>query len=177
MQSIARLAKANPYHDAEGKLTLKYNYVEAGYGDAVSDIEAALSAGQQVAIVYTYRDPIDALVNGALARASRLESSGETGRVVPINRHLLSHWGSLETLKKVSERYAANPNVQIRVVNNSYGYGKAKEVPVASLPSLNYTDTERKLYEALETEFKAGRISYQVSEILTRRGLCKSAAP
>lgn len=93
-------------------------------GSATQKIDQALDAGQKVQLAYTYRDPVDALVNGALPRAER------TGRTVPIKEHAATHEGGYDTLLALQDKYKDNPNVDIKLFDNSHGKGGIREVPI-----------------------------------------------
>lgn len=84
---------------------------------ATDRIDPALESGRRVNLLYTYRHPVEALVNGQIPRAER------TGRIVPIEQHIETHLGSLDTIKQVIEKYKDNPNVSIKIVDNSRGKG------------------------------------------------------
>lgn len=112
---------------------------------AVTKIEQALDAGWDVDIVYTYREPIEALVNGALPRAERM------GRTVPAAVHVETHVGARAVIGQLAERYAGNERVRIRAIDNSRGRGNAREVALADLPEVK----EEGLYEQSVREIVA----------------------
>lgn len=124
-----------------------------GLKSAVAKIDQALEAGKEVRIVYTWRDPVDALVNGALTRAMRM------GRTVPLDEHARTHVGAARTIKELAEHYAGDPRVSIDVIDNSHGRGKARLGEIADIPELDYNRVREDLRQALEAEYAAGRIS------------------
>lgn len=123
---------------------------------AVKKIDQALASGREVQIVYTLRDPIEALQKGALPRAMRM------GRTVPLDQHAETHVGAADTIKALAEKYKDDPRVNIRIVDNRYGKNGARMGSVADVPTFDYNQVVGKLYEALEAEYKAGRISEAV---------------
>ena len=127
-----------------------------GLESSVKKIDQALASGRGVDIVYTHRDPVDALVNGALPRAKRM------GRTVPIEEHAKTHVGSLNTMRELARLYASDERVSIRVLDNNYGKGGAKLSSVEALPRLDYNTVLGDLNAALETEFKAGSVPESV---------------
>lgn len=129
-----------------------------GLESSVKKIDQALASGRDVDILFTYRDPVDALKNGALPRAMRM------GRTVPIAEHAKTHVGSLDTLRELHRRYADNERVTIRVLDNNHGKGGARLSSVEALPRLDYNAVLGDLNAALEAEFAAGRISQTVFE-------------
>lgn len=130
-----------------------------GYASSAQKIEQALAAGKRVAVVYVYRDPLDALVNGALARAMNPESESY-GRTVPLNEHVKTHVGSAEAIRDLREKFADDARVSFVGIDNSQGKGGAREVPLESLPRPSYNDIELEAYhEAVRREHQASRIS------------------
>ena len=123
---------------------------------SVTKIDQALSAGRDVEIIYTFRDPVEALTVGALPRAERM------GRTVPLREHARTHMGSAQTMRELQAKYADDPRVQIRVVDNSLGKNNAKISQLDKLPAQDYSGIEDKLYAALNQEYSAGRITETV---------------
>lgn len=129
---------------------------------AVKKIEQALEAGGHVSIVHVQRDPVDALVNGALKRAASQAKKFGTGRTVPLSEHLKTHVGAADVLARVAEKYKDDPRVEVHVVDNTRGMGKAGLSDVSFVKGFDYNDMERKLSDALETEYHGGRIPENV---------------
>lgn len=127
-----------------------------GMDSSVRKIEQALTAGKRVSIVYTYRDPVKALTEGALPRAERV------GRTVPIKEHAKTHVGGAATIKQLAEKYSDDDRVSIAVLDNSGPRGSIKSIDPASVPVLEYDSVLRGLQDALDAEYKAGRISEAV---------------
>ena len=122
-------------------------------------IQEALKANKKATVIYTYRDPVDAFVNGALQRASSMEKELGTGRTVPLTEFLKTHVGALETIKHLDKEFKGNSKVQIRAVDNSRGKGKAKAISISQLPKIDSVKVRKELEHALEREYAAGRIS------------------
>lgn len=116
-------------------------------------VEQALAAGKDVHIAYVYRDPTDALVNGALPRAMK------TGRTVPLQAHAETHLGAFETVGKLQALYKDNPRVTFDVIDNSLGRGNAQLSSMEQLAGKRYNVPEEELRNALIAEHEAGRIS------------------
>ncbi len=123
---------------------------------AESRIRPALESGHNVDILYVYRDPVDAFVNGNVPRAAR------TGRIVPIDVHVDTHVSSLETIRKVAQKYAGDSRVNIRVVDNSGGKGQAGEVPIDFLSDKRYDKDE--LRKVLTNELETAKAQNKVSD-------------
>lgn len=128
-------------------------------GSAVQKIQQALDAGATVRIVHVQRDPVEALVQGALTRAMRQEREFGTGRTVPLREHASTHRGAAEVLQQLAERYKDDPRVQITVLDNTRGKGKVQVADLGFIRGFDYNGLEGKLNEALQAEHDAGRIS------------------
>jgi hypothetical protein len=74
------------------------------FDSADKKIQQALDAKRKVRIVYTYRDPAEALEFGALSRASRMEKEKGSGRTVPIEEHLKTHIGARKVIEELKEK-------------------------------------------------------------------------
>lgn len=127
-------------------------------------IDQALESGRKVDLVYTYRDPVEALREGSLTRAMRQVKEIGTGRTVPLKEHIRTHIGSREVMPQLMEIYKDNPNVRMAVVDNSLGKGQARISSLENLPQINTKTLEKDLRKALEEEFKAGKITKEVYE-------------
>lgn len=128
-------------------------------------VKQALDAGRDVNIIYTYRDPVEALENGALKRASRMEAELGTGRTVPINEHLKTHIGARKTMEALQKKYGDDPRFNLMIVDNSRGPGKAKVISgLDNLPKLDENIVRRDLNDALENAYKKGQISRAIYE-------------
>lgn len=130
---------------------------------AVDKIEQALAAKQKVHIVYTFRDPVEALNSGALPRAMRQEAKYGSGRTVPLAEHLKTHAGSREVVEQLVERYRGDPRVQFDIMDNSRGKNRVTRVDTLDdLPAVDYNSVGGKLDEALEFQRSEGTISEAV---------------
>lgn len=123
---------------------------------AVDKIEQALAAGRDVDIVYVYRDPVDALTNGAIPRAQRQVERFGSGRTVPLREHARTHAGVRPTIEALAARYAEDPRVNIDVIDNSGGKGQQKMTDLASLPRVEEDSLHGSLQDALDQARAAG---------------------
>lgn len=122
-------------------------------------IQQALQANRKVMIAYTYRHPVEALTGGALPRAMRMERDLGTGRTVPLSEHLKTHIGSRQVIEELSKKYKDNPNVELRIIDNSRGAGKARKTTLDKLPKHDQIKLRKELHDALQREHQEGRIS------------------
>jgi hypothetical protein len=146
------------------KANIIYDTNMNGLKSSVKKINQALDANRDVDIVYTYRDPEDALRQGALTRAMKMERNHKSGRTVPLNEHLKTHIGSYDTMFKLQEMYKDDPRVSIRAIDNSFGKGQSKVVPLDKIPKINENEVSPRLNRALEEEYQSGRISKNIYE-------------
>jgi hypothetical protein len=135
------------------------------FDSADKKIQQALKAGRNASIIYTYRDPVEALENGALKRASRMEAEMGTGRTVPIDEHFKTHAGSREVMEQLQSKYGDDHRFHLMVIDNSRGPGNAAVVSgLDKLPKLDHTVVRKGLNDALESQFKSGKISRAIYE-------------
>lgn len=128
-------------------------------GSAVQKIDQALAAGKEVKIAYVHREPVEALINGALPRAMRQESQFGSGRTVPIEEHINTHVGANDVVRKIAEHYQNEAGVSMRIIDNSRGPGGAALIDIENLPKITYNETREKATAALEAAHAEGRIS------------------
>jgi 2'-5' RNA ligase len=116
---------------------------------AKARIEQVLASGRDAARVYVYRDPVDAWINGVLPRAD------ESGRPVSIEGHLASHRDALKTAIALSEQYADNPRVSLKVVDNTGEHANPVPSPVQflkdRLEAYNEPDVRRTLRDVTDS--------------------------
>ena len=131
---------------------------------AAKKIDQALEAGRKVDLIYTYRDPVEALTEGSLTRAMRMKSEHGSGRTVPLKEHIRTHTGSRDVMEQLQSQYADNPNVRIGVVDNSFGKGNQRISTLEDLPKHDPAELEQKLRSALEDQFKLNKIDKDIYE-------------
>ena len=141
------------------------------YSSGKAKIDQALAAGKLVSIAYVYRDPMEALVNGALPRADRM------GRTVPVEEHAKTHAGSFEVVQRLQAEYAGNHNVQFHVIDNSLGPGKAQRSSIDQIAAKRRAVSTEDLRNATRQRYADGKISRKTYEGFTGdRSAAKSVA-
>lgn len=145
-----------------GRPELIYDTNSNRAASAIEKIDAALTAGRDVSVVYTFRDPVEALRQGALPRAMRQEAEFGSGRTVPLSEHAATHAGSAQAMRELATHYAANSRVEILAIDNSRGKGQARLVPLESLPHVKDNGLNEKLRAALDEARDQGEISEAV---------------
>ncbi len=146
--------------DALGNPEIIYDTNMNKLESAVEKIDQALQAGRDVKILYTYRDPVEALRGGALPRAMRMASEQGTGRTVPIAEHAKTHAGSAKVIRQLAERYAGDDRVEVVAVDNSRGRNAAALAPLDSLPVVE----DNRLHEDLRASLEEARAAGEISE-------------
>lgn len=131
---------------------------------AAKKIDQALNAGRKVDLIYTYRDPVEALVEGSLTRAMRMKGEFGSGRTVPLKEHIRTHTGSRDVMEQLQNQYADNPNVRIGVVDNSFGKGNQRISTIQDLPKHDPAELEQRLRQALEEQYKLKKIDKDIYE-------------
>ena len=121
-------------------------------------IQAALDAGRDVTIAFTFRDPVEAF-EAALTRAMRMEKEKGSGRTVPLEVLAEDHPAARANFEALAAKYADDPRVDVIAIDNSRGKDNAAIVDVAELPTGEYNNLEAKFYEILQNRYADGSIS------------------
>lgn len=146
---------------ADGNPEIIYDTNMNTLGSAEQKIQQALDAGRKVHILYVYRDPVDALVNGALPRAERQALRHGTGRTVPLGEHAKTHLGVRGVIDALAEKYRGDDRVRIDAYDNSHGRGNGRFASLEDIPRIDENGLHERLQAALDEEHRAGRISDQ----------------
>jgi len=119
----------------------------SSYSSAIEKIKEAQKAGKKFEGIYTYRDPVDSLINGVIKRMK--DNPEEMGRIVPTKIIADNHIKSLETVKKlIGEGY------NFRIVDNSLGQGKAKLTTLQDIESKAKYPSVEELTDILNKKVK-----------------------
>jgi hypothetical protein len=152
------------YPDLRNSAEMIYDTNMNKLESARKKIDQALDAGRQIDLVYTYRDPVEALVEGSLTRAMRMKKDLGSGRTVPLKEHIKTHTGSREVIGQLKEIYGDNPNVRIGIIDNRYGKANPKVANLEDLPVLDPKKIEKDLRNALEEQYKLGKVDKDIYE-------------
>lgn len=142
--------------DVANDAEMVYDTNMNGFESAKKKIDQALDSKRLVHVFYTYRDPVEALVNGALPRAMRM------GRTVPLSEHLKTHVGARDAIEQLIDHYDGNDRVRVSVIDNSRGPGKAQLSSLDKLPKLDENKLEGRLRNELEKARNSGAINEKV---------------
>jgi hypothetical protein len=154
--ALEQVAKSSPM---VAKAKIIYDTNMNSLESAQKKIQQALDAGHQVGVAYVHRDPVEALVKGALSRATRMEQESGTGRTVPLTEHLKTHVGARKVIEQLMNMYKDNKDVGFQVIDNSKGKGNAAPSSIDKIPKYDENELKGKLQDALQREYTAGRIS------------------
>lgn len=123
------VTKVLPQVESEAAAILDGNLSK--FSSAAARIKEADAAGKIPKIIYVYREPVDAWVNGVIKRM--LTNKEEGGRVVPLSVFLENAPGSLDVVKKLNQLGA-----DVVAVDNSLGAGNATIMSKEKLMNLSY---------------------------------------
>ncbi len=128
---------------------------------AIKKVDQVLASDRKVKVGLVYRDPVEALVDGALARAERQRALHGTGRVVPMEAHLDTHVGALETVLELRQQFAGSRLVSFVGVDNRYGKNNARDMSLDTAKELlhNRDKLKQDLRVALDEAYRKGAIS------------------
>ena len=140
-----------------GKVEMIYDTTLASQ-NAEKRIQAALDAGRDVSIVFTYRDPVESF-GAVLERAMRMEKEKGSGRTVPLEVLAEDHLAARANFEALAAKYADDPRVEMIAIDNSRGKNNAAIVDIAQMPPGNYNDLEAKFYDTLQAKYADGSIS------------------
>lgn len=126
-------------------------------------IDRALASGNDVTLVWVYRDPVEAWQGGVIPRGLA------SGRMIPAKAHAETHAEMPAAIRAYAEKYRDHPNFQLRVIDNSRGPGGAVEVDLGILDRLRYDRAEAgRIEQALSdwtrAEHAAGRIPDHIAQ-------------
>jgi hypothetical protein len=128
---------------------------------AFSKVDAALSAGRVVSILFVHRHPVEAYLKGVIPRAVR------AGRTVSIDGHLRMHSDAVKVVRKALKTYAQNAQVAIVVLNNTGHEAEVSPVtadPIEYVNGIRYDSEElrRAIKEGLDYARKHGQITEEL---------------
>lgn len=111
------------------KYSVVFDSNTANFESAKARIDKALAKNYDVSLVYVHA-PVDKAYDRVLDRAEQKAAKPGGGRPVSAQGHIDMHHGGIDTLVKLQEEYKDNPNVSIRIIDNSGTTAKAVEKPV-----------------------------------------------
>lgn len=130
----------------------------SSYRSSKAKIDAVLSNGKYVNLVFVARDPYESYMQGVVTRAVR------SGRTVPYEIAADQHRGARDTFRALSEQLSGNPRASTWVVDNTHGPSGARKGDMTTLERLKYEGIKERIRYGLESEHDAGRVPTFVYE-------------
>lgn len=133
---------------------------------ALYQINKALENGHIATINYIYRDPVQAFLHGVMQR--HIES-GHNGPPVSIDVTIGTAKKSLDVIKKISEHYKDNKNVEFNYFDNSYAKNEAKIISLKDVQKLeiNRTLAEKEIRDELKKKYDGNKLTKEQYEELS----------
>lgn len=132
------------------------------YSSAKKRIAEAKEAGKNLKFIYVYREPVDAWVNGVIARM--LNNAKEGGRVVPLSVFTENHKGSYDVIKKLKAEYGDD----VTTLDNSLGSGNEEFMSLDKFNSIQYSDIKSNLLTATKQLLENGTINKKQYDALVK---------
>lgn len=134
---------------------------------ATGRIQESIEAGKFPTIIYVYRDPMDAWVNGVIKRMKTNVSEG--GRVVPLSVFVENHKGSYNVVKDLLNDVSNGVRFDVKMVDNSLGAGKQTLLNKTKFDSIKYPDDLKETLLAKTKElYEKGTIKKEEYEALIK---------
>lgn len=125
---------------------------------AQARIQEAIDAGKEPTIVYVYRDPVDAWVEGVIKRMKG--NAEEGGRIVPLSVFIQNHKGSHNVVKELLNSKNNGVLYNAKLVDNSLGRGNQALLSKEKFDSIRYTeDLKEKLIAETKKLYEQGQIT------------------
>ncbi len=135
--------------------------------NAIAKIQKALGHGFNVAIKYIHRNPEMSFEHGVIPRVAT------EGRVVDIELHLERHQNAFGTLNKIHQNFQNNPNVDIKVINNTGGKGQEFATTLDNIKDFvhngNINELRNKLYDIANQAKQSGQITPAEHKAIVQR--------
>lgn len=119
-------------------------------------LEKSIDKGFKNLVMYVYRPPDQAFIDGVLQR----NRDGDP-RVVTISDHLYMHEQANKTVRALYQKYKDNPLVEFRFYDNSQANKELDEVTFESITKKEYNtpQLQQEMVQAVEDAFTKGEIN------------------
>ncbi|HEV2349279.1 MAG TPA: zeta toxin family protein [Terriglobia bacterium] len=124
---------------------------------SLEKIDQALNSGKSVCIVFVYRDPVESFL-------SALQRAMDEGRTLSLGAFVETHESAPEVLLRIADQYKDDKRVEINVIDNSRGEGKAVEKNLAFIGKMAGLYKPDELKQRLRSELDAARANNRISE-------------
>lgn len=130
-------------------------------------IAESIKAGKYPNIVYVYRDPVDAWINGVIKRMKG--NAEEGGRVVPLSEFIKNHKGSYDVVKTLLNDSANGIKYDVKMVDNSLGKGRQALLERSKFDTIKYSDKlESELLNQTKKLYEKGTITKEQYQALIK---------
>lgn len=134
---------------------------------AQARIQEAVNNGKYPTVIYVYRDPADAWVNGVIKRMRSNPEEG--GRIVPLSVFVQNHKGSYEVVKNLVDSKNNGVIYNLKMVDNSLGKGRQSLLGRPKFDSIRYDDNlEQELQNVTKELYEKGTITKTEYEALIK---------
>lgn len=135
---------------------------------AEARIGESIKAGKYPTVVYVYRDPVDAWINGVIKRMNNV-ANGEGGRVVPLSVFLENHAGSYNVVKSLLNDASNGVRYDVKMVDNSLGKGNQKLLERSKFDTIKYqSNLKQELLNQTKKLYDKGTIKKDQYEALIK---------
>ena len=125
-------------------------------------ITEAVEAGKVPKIVYVWREPVDAWINGVIKRMRFNKVEG--GRIVPLSEFMKNLTGSWQTTKSL-----LNDGLDVKLVDNSLGAGRQDWLSLDKFNSIKFADNlNDTLLAKTKHLYESGKITKQQYDALIK---------
>jgi hypothetical protein len=160
---------------AEDAADLVMDGTLANFDKSVGQIDLAADSGKAVEIVYIDRDPQKAITQ-------MLDRAIDEGRPVPLKVFLDAHRDARSSIKKMADRYADDPRVNIEIWNNQGGKGEQFLTTVDNLSEMDYDTALTESLKVVDEYYAANKIDQKLydaikGDIQPRTGSAQEAVP
>lgn len=108
-------------------------------GSALERVKEAEAAGKKVHLIYSYREPVESLVNGVIKRMLKNEKEG--GRLVPVSVVAKNHKGSWDVIDTLYQMFRQRGKEDaFAFIDNSRGPGGAIEMNYDQFRMIKFPD-------------------------------------
>ena len=160
---------------AEDAADLVMDGTLANFDKSVGQIDLAADSGKSVEIVYIDRDPQKAITQ-------MLDRAIDEGRPVPLKVFLDAHRDARSSIKKIAEKYADDPRVNIDIWNNQGGKGEQFLTTVDNLSEMDYDTALTETLKVVDEYYAANKIDQNLydaikGDLQPRTGSAQKAVP
>ena len=145
---------------AEDAADLVMDGTLANFDKSVGLIDGAADSGKKIKIVYIDRDPEKAIVQ-------MLDRAIEEGRPVPLDVFLDTHRDARQSIKKLTDKYANDPRVDIQIWDNQGGKGDQFLKTIDNLSEMDYDTALKESLEVVDEYYAANKIDQKLYDAIT----------